>query len=138
MIISYDYITSCYQPSNKLIEYQTQTSTSVLDNVNPNCPESSHESCDEVVQSSDSDSDTDDEYVLEEEGSMDLSEDSDDDVGEDGEDEIFHSVKRYRIFCLDLSVCVVWNILSRFVCDLIRLYLSYQTNATLINRCSIV
>ena len=56
------------------------------------------------MQSSDSDSDTDDEYVLEEEGSMDLSEESDDDVGEDGEDEIFHSVKRYGIFCLDLSV----------------------------------
>ena len=90
------------------------------------------------MQSSDSDSDTDNEYVLAEEGSMDLSEDSDDDVGEDGEDEIFHSVKRYGIFRLDLSVRVVWNILSRFVCDSIRFYLSYQTNATLINRCSTV
>ena len=54
------------------------------------------------MQSSDSDSDTDDEYVLEEVGSMDLSEGSDDDIGEDGEDEIFHSVKRYGIFLIDL------------------------------------
>ena len=64
------------------------------DNTSPNCPESSHEPCDDVTQSSHSDTDTDDEYILEEEGSRDLSEDSDDDVGEDRKDEIFHSVKR--------------------------------------------
>ena len=71
-----------------------------LDNTKLNCPESSHEPCDEVIQSCDSDTDTDDECILEEEGSMDLSGDSDDDddVGEDGEDEIFHSVKKYKIF----------------------------------------
>jgi hypothetical protein len=79
------------------------------------------------MKSSDIDSDTDDEYILEEEDSADLSEDSDDDVGEDEEDEIFHSVKRYGM-----------NTLSRFVCDLIRFYLSDQNNAALIIRCSTV
>ena len=45
-----------------------------------------------------------DEFIVEEEDIIDLSDDSDDDVGEDGEDEIIHSVKRYGIFCVDLSV----------------------------------
>jgi hypothetical protein len=53
---------------------------------------------------SDNDMDTDDEYMMEEDDSMDLSDDSDDDIGEDGEDEILHSVNRYGIFCLHLSV----------------------------------
>jgi hypothetical protein len=47
-----------------------------------------------------SDTDTDDDYILEEEGSIDLSDNSDDDIEEDEEDEIFHSVKRYGILCV--------------------------------------
>jgi hypothetical protein len=35
---------------------------------------------------------------------VDLSDNSDDDLKEDEEDEIFHSVERYDILCIDLSV----------------------------------
>ena len=75
-----------------------------LDNTNENCPEPCQEPHDEVMHLSDNDMDTDDEYMMEEDDSMDLSDDSDDDIGEDGEDEILHSVNRYGIFCLHLSV----------------------------------
>ncbi|CAB3988543.1 Hypothetical predicted protein [Paramuricea clavata] len=67
------------------------------DDTNENCPEPCQEPHDEVMQLSDNDMDTDDEYMMEEDDSMDLSDDSDDDIGEDGEDEIFHSVNREDI-----------------------------------------
>ena len=59
------------------------------------------------MQLSDSNTDTDDDYMLEDD-IMDLSDDSeeDEDIGEDDEDEIFHSVKRYTS-----------NILCKVVCD---------------------
>ncbi len=69
-----------------------------LDDTSENCPESRQEPHDVVM--SGSDTDTDDDYMLEEEGSIDLSDDSDDDIEEDEEDEIFHSVKRYGILCV--------------------------------------
>lgn len=84
-----------------------------LDNANQSCPESSLEQDDEAMQLSDSDTDTDDDYMLEDD-IMDLSDDSeeDEDIGEDDEDEIFHSVKRYSS-----------NILCKVVCDLFRICL---------------
>lgn len=75
-----------------------------LDDTNDNCPEPCQEPHDEVMHLSDNDTDTDDDYMLEEDGSVDLSDDSDVDIGEDEIDEILHSVKRYGIFCVDLSV----------------------------------
>ena len=65
------------------------------------------------MQLSDSDTDTDDDYMLEDD-IMDLSDESeeDEDIGEDDEDEIFHSVKRYGS-----------NILYKVVCDLFRICL---------------
>jgi hypothetical protein len=75
-----------------------------LDDTNENCLEPCQEPHDEVMHLYDSDMDTDDNYMMEEDGSMDFSDDSEDDIGEAGEDEILHSVKRYGIFCVDLSV----------------------------------
>lgn len=91
-----------------------------LDNANQSCPESSPEQDDEAMQLSDSDTDTEDDYMLEDDimdlsdDIMDLSDDSkeDEDIGEDDEDEIFHSVKRYSS-----------NILCKVVCDLFRICL---------------
>ena len=75
-----------------------------LDDTNKNCLEPCQEPHDEVMHLYDSDMDTDDNYMMEEDGSVDFSDDSEDDIGEAGEDEILHSVKRYGIFCVDLSV----------------------------------
>jgi len=62
---------------------------------------------------SDNDSDTDDDY-MQEEDAEDLSDNSDGGISED-EDEILYSVKRYYLLCI-----------RRFVSDLVINYSSYH------------
>ena len=75
-----------------------------LGNINENCPEPCQEQHDEAMHFSDNDSDTDGDYMLEEDDAEDLSDDSDDGFSEDEEDEILYSVKRYYLLCIALYV----------------------------------
>ena len=66
-------------------------------NINENCPEPCQEQHDEAMYFSDYDSDTDYDYMLEEDDDEDLSDDSDDCMG--GDEEVKYYISRKGIIC---------------------------------------